>query len=284
MTIRRSMPQHRPSRACNNNDSVFNDMLKAQLITDIIGSGLGLIGEGIKLFAGKAGGASAPVTPGTKEPPKMKMPELPVLDTDIKVENEDISIEDVEFDTLDTSVRAPILLGIQGNEATSEEYIIQAKKDSSGQTLVDTWSSIAQAKYDIPTGVTLKQVYTAIAKANYNGNDFDAAMRQGILFNKGDKINLPKEIDINGVKVTLKSDHQAHSATNTLFSTSTSTFRSAKIEQIGASWIVTYNGQQVPGTQKCTSEAEAKALKAQLEAQWASGSDIGLSDIFQANH
>lgn len=128
----------------------------------------------------------------------------------------------------------------------------------------DTWYAIAQAKYDIPAGVTIKDVYTALAKENYSGDDFATAMKNGIVFMPGDQIQLPDTINIKGQEVKLKGDWQNNDTIKQDNYKSKSTFRSARIQQVRDKWYVTQNGVQVSET--FDSEEEAKAEKERLEA------------------
>lgn len=144
-----------------------------------------------------------------------------------------------------------------------ESYTIKAQRLADGQIKGDTWSSLALSKYDIPQGVTLKDVYTALAKANYQGDNFAEAMNSkgGIQFKAGDQIKLPKELNINGQIVKLKGDWKA-SDVRFNYGTVQSNFQAATVKQTGSKWqVVNSQGVQQGGLYNTESDARAAADK-----------------------
>ena len=71
----------------------------------------------------------------------------------------------------------------------------------------DTWWGIANAKYELPKGVSSLDLAYALAAANSGEEDPEKALalaKQGIYFKVGDSIKLPDELEVNGVKIKLK--------------------------------------------------------------------------------
>ncbi len=173
---------------------------------------------------------------------------------------------------------AEVLDGAGGNNAPKEKYdvneikseyeayTIKAQAQSNGNIKGDTWSSLALSKYDIPQGVTLKDVYTALAKANYDGNDFNEAMKAGIHFNAGDQIKLPKELNINGKIVKLKDDWKI-SDTRATYTTATSNYHAATVQQVGSKWQVVNSKGVQQGDLYDTKEAADAAAKKLSEGE-----------------
>lgn len=132
----------------------------------------------------------------------------------------------------------------------------------------DTWYGIALAKYDIPDGVNIKDVYRALAAANSGESDPTKAMemaKKGIYFMPNQVIKLPEELTINGQKVKLKGDHANQNVAwkNTNFNGQGMTKLNIKITQVGEKWWVTENGERIGKSFNTKTDAEAK--KAELE-------------------
>lgn len=110
----------------------------------------------------------------------------------------------------------------------------------------DTWYLIAGAKYNIPEGVSLQEVHTALQWANFDGTkeEFDIARKTtGILFYPGDIINLPKTLDVNGTEVSLFEDHENREINRKEYQFTLSEYRTAKVRQVGSNFYVVVNGQ-----------------------------------------
>ncbi len=141
-----------------------------------------------------------------------------------------------------------------------------------GSTTLDikkgyTWFNIVSAKYDIPSGVSTKDVALALAAANSGAQGTEAMnlAHQGVYFKVGDLVNLPEKLVVNGQEISLKGDHQTQAVTPDDYDYVKATHWSAKVTQVGDKWYVTENG--VRRGEAYDTEADANAAKAQLEAQ-----------------
>ena len=141
-----------------------------------------------------------------------------------------------------------------------------------GNTTLDikkgyTWYNIVSAKYDIPKGVSAKDVALALAAANSGAEGTEAMdlARQGVYFKVGDLVNLPDTLNVNGKEISLKSDHQNQAVTPQDYGFVKATHWSAKVTQVGDKWYVRANGTRIG--EPYNTEAEANAAKAELEAQ-----------------
>ena len=141
-----------------------------------------------------------------------------------------------------------------------------------GNTTLDikkgyTWFNIVSAKYDIPSGVSAKDVALALAAANSGAEGTEAMdlARQGVYFKVGDLVNLPDTLNVNGQEISLKSDHQNQTVTPQDYGFAKATHWSAKVTQVGDKWYVTENGQRIGNAYD--NEADALAAKNALIAQ-----------------
>lgn len=129
-----------------------------------------------------------------------------------------------------------------------------------------TWFNIVSAKYDIPDGVSAKDVALALAAANSGAEGADAMKlaREGVFFKVGDVVTLPNDLTVNGQKISLKGDHENQAVTPDNYSFVKASHWSAKVTQVGDKWFVTENGTRIG--EAFDSKAEAEAERDRLNA------------------
>lgn len=176
--------------------------------------------------------------------------------------------EKIEVEPLKKESPLPINTMTEVKPPKRDQFkIVETKEDYELYTIErnDTWYHIAEAKYDWKnSGVSFRDVYTALVKANYSGDDFETAMKEGIPFFPGDNIKLPKTLEINGVTISLFDNHEERGIERPEMDYAKFNFSIAKINQVNGKFYIYINGEQVPGLGPYESRAQAEsAVKAQ---------------------
>ncbi len=129
-----------------------------------------------------------------------------------------------------------------------------------------TWFNIVSAKYDIPEGVSTKDVALALAAANSGAEGADAMKlaREGVFFKVGDLVDLPESLNVNGQEISLKADHENQAVTPDDYGFVKATHWSATVTQVGDKWFVTENDNRIG--EAFDSKAEAEAERDRLNA------------------
>ena len=182
-------------------------------------------------------------------------------------------------DTIDSDSDSDIDTDTDSDMDTDTDPEVKVKGDlkeygidhDEGSTTLDikkgyTWFNIVSAKYDIPEGVSTKDVALALAAANSGAEGADAMKlaREGVFFKVGDLVDLPESLNVNGQEISLKADHENQAVTPDDYGFVKATHWSATVTQVGDKWFVTENDNRIG--EAFDSKAEAEAERDRLNA------------------
>jgi len=150
------------------------------------------------------------------------------------------------------------------SKKTYETYTIKSKSD--------TWYHLAKDSYEIPAGVSIKDVYRALQRENFSGTEAEfndaIASPQGIQWKMNDKIKLPTELNINGITVKLKADYSDGDITAGKGGIGTaSKYFATSVTQQGTNWYITKNGKIDTTLGPFTTEDAAKEKLRELKGE-----------------
>ena len=193
-----------------------------------------------------------------------------VLNTLLTLNKKDSVDGDTDSDIdIDTDTDSDMDTDLDG-QGGLKEYGIDHDE---GNTTLDikkgyTWFNIVSAKYDIPDGVSAKDVALALAAANSGAEGADAMKlaHEGVFFKVGDHVDLPDSLTVNGQEISLKADHENQAVTPDNYSFVKATHWSAKVTQVGDKWYVTENDSRI-GDAYDTEAAAIAAKNALIEEQ-----------------